>query len=147
MKKYFLALVLLTSIICSSVVYSKPAVSCLVSCNKLFISFDQFTYNIEGLGDLNCGNSNQFCEFYTLLSVWYYDNNNVLTYWTSSCNGWVMECGVKNYPILSSSFRLDPGYKYVVYFSVYDVNKGCGTCNNPILCNATCSTSKVIDLR
>lgn len=150
MKKLLFAFILLSSIIASGVVtnvYSKPAVSCLVNCNKLFIGFDPITNNVEGSGYLNCGSGNQFCEFYTLLSIWYYDNNEQLTYLTSFCSGGALNCGVSNYPILDSPTTLQPGYKYVVVFSVYDVNRGCGTCGNPSICNAACSINKTINLR
>lgn len=148
MKKYLILLALTISLfITIFTVYSKPVIPCLVNCNKLFIGFNAETFGVEGLGDLNCGNGNQFCEFYTLFTIWYYDNNEKLTYLTGFCNGGAFNCGVKNYPIIDSPVTLQPGYKYMVRFSLYDVNNGCGTCSNPVLCNPTCSIAKTIDLR
>lgn len=131
----------------SAIVYSKPVINCLVSCNQLFISFDSSTYTVEGMGYLNCNSGSQFCEFYTLLSIWCEDNNGQLVYLQGFCSGGALRCGTINYPILTSPIILSPGLKYVISFSVYDVNMGCGTCGNPIICNATCRTYKVIDLR
>lgn len=150
MKKvqvYFLCVVFLLSTIITGIVYSKPAISCLVSCNQLFIGFDPDTNQVEGMGILNCVSGNQFCEFYTLLSVWYQNENGQLQYLNSYCNGGAMSCGTRNYPILAPYITLQSGYNYVIVFSVYDVNKGCGTCSNPVVCNAECRIYKNIDLR
>lgn len=122
--------------------------ACMTGCSSDIIAYDSNTRSVEGLTYINCGRgTSDHCEFYTLFSIAYQKPDGTWSYIYQSCSGGAIPCGYVEYPVSTGFVTLSPGYNYLVVFSVYDVNYGCGTCSAPIFCSPSCSTSKYITVK